>query len=327
MLPNHADKSKTDYYTDRSFQSDGWQRWNDTAFTAFYSERYSWNLFSYGDFPYDTFVWPILLGSNRPISGSWMIPLQPPESFFQNITNAWVIDYPQLIPFSNLNNSTLNKLWPSFDWQEYSMLVNTGITHWDFIEIAFKRTNAEIATLNNQLANEHLATLANDATIAGGITGGVSVFLSLYLAWYVPRTRRKRRLNDRLSNWKSILASNENALKNPDYTLTELEIDGRPLDELATRYPDLAASLIDWRSRVRDLNNLVSWYSSFALMQGKYLQTRQRAKSRADVSSDVRSFAKDFVNLVIGGRRKTLLKDITKLLDILNQVMQDRGTA
>jgi hypothetical protein len=131
-----------------------------------------------------------------------------------------------------------------------------------------------------------------------------------------------------LSNWKAILTSNEQALGNADYILTKLETDDRPVDVIATKYHDLAVSLIDWRSRVSDLNDLIDWYANFSLIQGEHLQTRQRAKSEKDKEgTDIRSFTRDYRIHLIGGHRKSLLTDIKKVLSMLDKVMKDRGLA
>jgi hypothetical protein len=320
MFPNPADKSKTDYYTDTSFQYDGWQRWNDTAFTAFYNERYTWNLFSYGDFPYDTFVWPLVLGSNRPILGSWMNPLQPSESFFQNITNAWVIGYPQLIPFTNLGNSTLNKLWPSFDWQEYSMLVNSGITHWDFIQISFKRTNAEIATLNNQLTNEHLAILAAIVTIVTPLTSVTYYGLNAY----GKRRKRAREIDNRLSVWRSNLTSNEKTLTDPMRLMEKLEVDERSLDNCAAVYPALADSMTDLRAQIRDLNNSLAWLAEFAQIRGARPRTAKSLdkSGRPGLSRDMRVFYDSGLRAV-DVRRKNLLPKVQTLKLQLQEIIKE----
>ncbi|MGP8069368.1 MAG: hypothetical protein ACLP5V_05715 [Candidatus Bathyarchaeia archaeon] len=322
MFPDRAAKSQTDYYTDTSYQCDIRQCWNDSAFTAFYNEKCNWNLFSYGDFPYDTFVWPLLLGSNRPISGAWMNPLQPPVSFFQNITNAWVIGYPQLIPFSNLDNSTLNKLWPSFDWQEYSMLMNSGIVHWDFIQISFKRTNAEIATLSNQLANEQLGTLAAIVAIVTPLTSVTYYGLNAYRR----RKKRAREIDNRLSVWRSDLTSNENALTDPIRLMEHLEVDERPLDNFAVKYPALADSMTDLRAQMRDLNNSLAWLADFAQIRGEHRQTAGRfngKSGRPGLSRDMRAFYDSGLRAV-NVRRKNLLPKVRTLKLQLQETLKER---
>ena len=146
LLPNGENKSETDYWYDWSHNENSSglvsQQWNDSTF-SWWNEKTVWNLYSYGVFPNDTFVWPMLIGSNRNLT-AWSEPVQLTGNFPTNITTKWVMGYPYLIPFSNLDNATLSKLWPTFDWKQYLMAVNGGIKIWDFIAIRFSREPADI---------------------------------------------------------------------------------------------------------------------------------------------------------------------------------------
>lgn len=86
--------------------------WNDSGF-AFYDRPYPWHLFYTGTFPWDAYHWPIIIGTDLPLTSS--DPLQDLGNFPLELTSKWAIDAPRLLPLEGApNNDTLERLWPGF---------------------------------------------------------------------------------------------------------------------------------------------------------------------------------------------------------------------
>lgn len=168
--------------------------------------------------------------------------------------------------------------------------------------------------------------LGTYATISGPV---VSIIIGVFTI-YIGRKRRERQVRDRLSVWRSNLASNERVLTDSMRKMDRLEVDERPLDELASRYPDLGDSMTDLRAQIREHNGLLGWFADFAMVQGKHLQGARPSQASVKAprsvreTQDIRSFADAYLT-AIDLRRKRLLLLVQQLKADLKTTMERRN--
>ena len=290
--------------------------WNDSDF-VFYSSPFYWNLIHIGQNPYDSYIWPLLIGLDRNVTGA--NPLQTLGDFSIDVRSAWKIGVPQLIPLQDAKNATLNRLWPGFYVHSYCNGYIQTLKHWYAIQYVFSRTDSEIQAINQQIRGEQISYIGTLVTIT---TPFVTV-LVWGLGAYNNKKRRDRRITGLLSVWRTNLSENERVLTDFSHLLDHLEVDERPLDEVASTYSKMAQAMTEVRSDAREINNLLLWFAGFAQTQGKYLQTRSRTTDKSTVSKELESYAGDYVG-IIRARRSHLMTKVQELVKLLDETISSR---
>ncbi len=108
--------------------------------------------------------------------------------------------------------------------------------------------------------------------------------------------------------------------------MEHLEVDERPLDNFAVKYPALADSMTDLRAQMRDLNNSLAWLADFAQIRGEHRQTAGRfngKSGRPGLSRDMRAFYDSGLRAV-NVRRKNLLPKVRTLKLQLQETLKER---
>ena len=123
--------------------------WNDSG-NSFYGGPFLWHLFYTGIFPNDQYHWPIVVGTDIPLTAA--NPLQPLENFPYNFTSKWEIDVPRLVPLNGVpSNNTLGGLWPGFYYRPYCdiTILNAmrGHANWYYFDTVFRRPPTDITRL------------------------------------------------------------------------------------------------------------------------------------------------------------------------------------
>lgn len=113
--------------------------WNTQAPLAFYNQEFFWNLFHKGEFPWDSFVWYMVVGLNQTAGGFRMTfgPEPPPE-----FSSKWVVTGPTMTDLTNATGASL--LGMGIVPRDYQTYVQQGLTHWYVIQMAFSRQQADI---------------------------------------------------------------------------------------------------------------------------------------------------------------------------------------
>lgn len=189
----------------------GHYRWNDSE-SIFYNQQAPWALYRTGEFPFDTFSWPILIGCNLTVQ-PYTTPLESKVDYPENLTSNWIISEPELIQWNGIpSNSTLSSMWPGLEIPKGTYPL-TKYTHWYYIQITLTR---------NENYSQLLALFF--WTPAIGVIVGVIV-------WTVPECIRRI---PRESN-TDVLAVVAGAFGLLGYTL-----------EISSRYPQNGITLVQW---------------------------------------------------------------------------------
>jgi len=113
--------------------------WNTQAPLAFYNHEFFWNLFHEGEFPWDSFVWYVVVGLNETAGGFRMTfgPEPPPE-----FSSKWIVTGPTMTDLTNPTDASL--LGMGIVPRVYQTYVRQGLTHWYVVQMAFSRQQADI---------------------------------------------------------------------------------------------------------------------------------------------------------------------------------------
>jgi hypothetical protein len=159
---------------------DGHYRWNDSEYSFYRQQHVYWSLFRTGDFPYDTFSWPILIGCNSSIQ-AFSKPLESLGNFPENITSKWTVGAPELLQWNGTpTNETLSSMWPGLHIPKGTVPL-TNFVHWYFLQIIFTRNDSYRSWLS---------------LIFWGPALSVFVAVVGWILWIGPKPRlRERHLN------------------------------------------------------------------------------------------------------------------------------------
>jgi hypothetical protein len=113
--------------------------WNTQAPLAFNNQEFYWNLFHEGEFPWDSFVWYVVVGLNETAGGFRMAfgPEPPPE-----ISSKWIVTGPSMTDLGTPTDAKL--LGMGIVPRVYQTHVQQGLTHWYVIQMAFSRQQSDI---------------------------------------------------------------------------------------------------------------------------------------------------------------------------------------
>jgi hypothetical protein len=113
--------------------------WNTQAPLAFYNQEFFWNLFHEGEFPWDSFVWYMVVGLNQTAGGFRMtFGPEPPPQF----SSKWVVTGATMTDLGIPTDTRL--LGMGIIPKVYQTYVQQGLTHWYVIQMAFSRQQADI---------------------------------------------------------------------------------------------------------------------------------------------------------------------------------------
>jgi hypothetical protein len=174
--------------------------------------------------------------------------------------------------------------------------------------------------------------MITDTALLSAFVSAAVALLIVILKEFVLEPRRKRTENKLLkkrliSAWISDMKSNVNSLRDRQHRLDKLVYDDRPLDRIALCRSDVAKTMTDTRSRIKDLNELVEVYNAVLAPQIRYLLMPDPRKAEPyapqlgetgeiDTSLQIKKWRDDWLDL-IDKRRNEILPQIEKLIDLL----------